>query len=318
MRPILSIRSRIIISIILLGAIFAFLDWGRFLEIIGRIDGAALAVMFGVALVERVFSAYRWYALVHGKRPSINFYMVFRITFISCFLGLVMPGSIGVDLVRINGLARSTGDLAMSFASVLVERFFGLLALAFLVLVGLAISPAIMPAEISIIAWLGLAVLSVGLVAVMNSHIRALTKSLIDYPVLEFIHSRLGKLYAALDEYRTRPGLLAWAVVLGIIFQLIRVAVFVAGAWALGLHVPTVFFLIVVPAAVIARLLPISFGGLGIRELSLVTLLGLVNVNPEAAISLSLLSYLMEILAGIIPGAILYTRAGLHPVPLKD
>ena len=141
---------------------------------------------------------------------------------------------------------------------------------------------------------------------------------LFNFPVFEFFHSRLGKLYAALDEYRTRPSLLAWAVVLAFAFQLIRVTLFVVGAWALGMHVPTIYFLIVVPVAVIARLLPISIGGLGVRELSLVTLLGLVGVSPEAAISLSLLAYLMEILAGCIPGAILYTRSGLHSVSLKD
>jgi uncharacterized protein (TIRG00374 family) len=320
MRPILSTQSRIIISAILLAIIIGLSDWGRFLEIIGRADGSALVLMFGAAVVERVFSAYRWYVLVQGKRPSINFYAIFRITFISNFLGLVLPGSIGSELVRINGLARLTGDLAMSFTSVLVERCLGLLALTFLVLVGLAISPAILPVEISLTAGVGLAVLSIGLAAMMNGYARAFAKNLFGHSALRFIHSRLDKLYAALDEYRMRPGLFAWAVVLAVAFQLVRVALYVVGAWALVLHIPAIYFLVFVPVAVIAQLLPISFGGLGIRELSLVALLSLVNVNPEAAISLSLLAYLMRMLAGALPGAILYTctRTELHTVPSRD
>lgn len=318
MRPILSRQSRIFVSVVLLAVIFALSDWAQFIEIIEGIDTGILALMFGVAIVERVLSAYRWYALVHGKSPSINFYTMLRITFVSIFLGQAMPGSVGVELVRINGLAQLTGNLAMSFASVLVERFFALLALGIIVFVGLAASPAILPIEISEISVLALITLTIGLVMVMNAHARALTFKLIDYPALHFVSSRLHKLHLALDEYRTQPGLIVWTIVLSFVFQFTRVTLFVVGAWALGINVPTIYFLVVVPVAVIARLLPISFGGLGIRELSLVPLLGLVDVSPEAALSLSLLAYLMELLAGGLPGAILFTRRGLHKSSLRD
>ncbi len=279
-----------------------------------------LALMFGVAVAERVFSAYRWYTLVSGKSPAANFYTVSRITFISNFLGLMLPGSIGTDLVRIHGLARLTGDLAMSFTSVLVERFLGLLALVILAFIGLAVLPEIMPVEFNRTAWLCLALLIAGSVTLMSGHGRAIARRLFDFSFLAFARSRLDKLFAALDAYRMQPALLAWAFVLAFGLQLIRVALFIVGAWALGLNVPMIYFLLVVPGAVIAQMLPISIAGLGVRELSLVSLLSLVNVSPEAAISLSLMSFLMRALAGGLPGAIFYvfTRTGLEVAPLKE
>ena len=320
MRPLFSLPSRIAISAILLAFIFALFDWDDFLGILRRIELAAVALMICVAGAERIFSAYRWYALVHGKSPSISCFAIFRITFVSVFLGQIVPGSIGVELVRINGLAKLTGDLALSFASVLVERFFALAALAFLVLMGLAISPTILPAEISMVAWLGLILLSVGLVVFMNARVRTLTMKLVDVSVLRFLSGGLSKLYSALDKYRSQPGVLALAALYGLVFQLIRVTLYGVGAWALGMDIPLNYLLVVVPVAVIARLLPISVGGLGIREVSLVSLLGLVGALPEAAVSLSLLVYLMELVAGAAPGALIYvfSRDTVHALMAKD
>ena len=304
---------RILVSVTLLIIVFSQADWQEFSEIFRHADVLALLIMAMLAIFDRLLSAYRWYLLLHGKDPAINLSMVFRITFISNFLGLVVPGAVGIEIVRIYGVSRATANMAMSVSSVILERFFALLALISLVLIGLALLPEQMPSAIAGIAWFGLAAMVAGFVLLMLDRGRMVTRRLLDRPRLRRISAPLDKLYAALDDYKGQPVLIAGAVVLAVLFQLGRVALFAVGGWALALDVSIIYYFVFVPVAIFVMLIPISFGGLGVREISLVSLMGLVGVEPEAAITLSLLAYILPTLAGALPGAWLYARSGLLP-----
>ena len=60
---------------------------------------------------------------------------------------------------------------------------------------------------------------------------------------------------------------------LGLAFgmQILRVAYTVVGAWALGIHLPMLTFVAIVPIIFLIALLPISVGGLGVRETAFVS-----------------------------------------------
>ena len=72
---------------------------------------------------------------------------------------------------------------------------------------------------------------------------------------------------------------------------------------AYGVDLPASKFLALMPAVDIISGLPVSFGGLGVREGLFAFLLGnLAAVPPSLAVSISLCGYMMSALWGV-PGA---------------
>ncbi len=302
---------RIAMSGVLLALLLSYVDVGQSWEIVrsARLDLLMFAVVLVVA--DRFLAAYRWYLLLHGRNPEASFWKVTRVYFVANFLGVFMPGSVGVEVLRVYGLARATADLALSFASALVERVLALLALFLLVLVGLIFSPPGLPPAIGDAAWLGLALLGIGVVVLMHPQLRRLTDAVLRGVRLASVRRGLAKLYACLDAYKDRPRLMAWAMFLALGFQLLRVFVMVVIAWSLGLNVAIIHFVVLMPIITFVVLLPISIGGIGVREASFVTLFGLVGVSPEAAFTLSVLGFTLATIVAALPGAWLYARGGL-------
>ena len=68
------------------------------------------------------------------------------------------------------------------------------------------------------------------------------------------------------------------------------------------------------PAVLIAQVLPISIGGLGVREFALVFFLGAVGVGKEQALALGLLFYILTLVASLT-GAPAFAVGGRFPEP---
>jgi hypothetical protein len=87
----------------------------------------------------------------------------------------------------------------------------------------------------------------------------------------------------------------------------------VAQVWllggALGLRVPLVAYAVVVPLVSLLTMLPISVFGVGVREVSLVTLLAPLAVAPEAALALGVLWFALSVAASLI-GGVVYLAVG--------
>ena len=62
--------------------------------------------------------------------------------------------------------------------------------------------------------------------------------------------------------------------------------------------------------------MPVSIGGLGVRETAFVWLFGFVGVTETAAFTLSLMVYALSILSAL-PGGWYYARGGIAPRVVK-
>lgn len=270
-----------------------------------------LVLAMTIVMASRLLAAARWYLLLRGRHAAVTPCGVVRLMFVSDFVGYFMPGSIGVEVLRIYGLAKTTADPALSASSVVVERVVALLVLVVLVLVGAASRPSGLPAEIDPLAWLCLGLLVLAVLAIMARPTRSLALRLLPGNRLARIRRGLQRVFAALDTYRSRPGLIAASIVLALVFQLMRCASVTVGAAALGHPLPFTFILVVFPVMLLISLLPITIAGLGVREAGYVYFLGLGGMPAEVALPLALIQRLFTILS-TLPGAWWYVRRGLH------
>ena len=112
--------------------------------------------------------------------------------------------------------------------------------------------------------------------------------------------------------YRHKAPLLigVWFVSLGVQFS--RILVYWTAGAAVGLEVGLRFFIGFQPVAAIAAALPISVGGLGVREGVLVELFGGIGVEESLAFATSILGYAAGILVSLL-GGILFIVRRIHP-----
>lgn len=81
-----------------------------------------------------------------------------------------------------------------------------------------------------------------------------------------------------------------------------RVGALACLAAGLGLAIPFDLLFALTPAALLVAMVPISFGGWGVRELTFVYFLGTAGVSAEAALSLSVTYGLLRIFVGAVGG----------------
>lgn len=296
---------RIAVSAGLLAYLLNKIEIEKSLGIISDARLDLLIVALLLVVVMRVLAAYRWYVFVRAMQVDVPFWTLLRYTFVSSFLGFFMPGTVGVELVRVYSLSRATSNLAMAFSSVLLERLFSFLAVILLVLVGLASAPPGLPPAIAQAAWVGLMVLVGATIAISSSRLRSLSFAFLPGRQLAPARDKLRKLYANLDACRRRPYLMIWAVFIAVAFQALRVIRLAVGAAAVGIQFPFLYFMIFTPMALFISQIPISIAGLGVREGSFVYLFGLGGMTAEAAFIVSLISFTYMILE-TLPGAVLY------------
>jgi uncharacterized membrane protein YbhN (UPF0104 family) len=301
-RRLLGRALRVALSLLLLGLLARSLDAadaGR------RIAGASPALVGLVLLLmtlEGAYGAYKWWVLLRPRHPSLRLWLVVRVSFAGNFTGQFLPGTAGMELMRIYGLSRATSDLATSFTSVLVDRIAGLAGLWLVVLAGALLDPRPALPHAAPLALAALAALALGCGLAASRRLRARAEALLRPAFLSRPRRWLRALGDRLDAYAGSPGLLARVLALAVGYTLLRVAVVMAAAAAIGIQVPPQSWLVVVPLVIFATQLPVSLGGLGVREAAFVTLLAAHGVPGEESLALSLLLGAAG-LAAELPGA---------------
>jgi uncharacterized membrane protein YbhN (UPF0104 family) len=111
------------------------------------------------------------------------------------------------------------------------------------------------------------------------------------------------------------PHLLLKSLILGTVAQGCTVAIYIVLARALDVQLGLFDFVLVVVIANLASAIPVSLGGIGVREASLVGLLALRGVPGETALALSLCVFAIFFI-GAAAGGILELHALIH-VPLR-
>jgi uncharacterized membrane protein YbhN (UPF0104 family) len=110
----------------------------------------------------------------------------------------------------------------------------------------------------------------------------------------------VGAVHLGLARFRRRPRAAAEVLLVGVAYQLAVVLAAFLAAHALGLRVSPTAALAFMPAVAIAQVLPISVGGLGVREGAFVLFLGPLGVPAGQAVALGLLVYGLNLAVSLL------------------
>jgi len=262
-----------------------------------------LTAGFCCAGFSQIFAAWRWQVCLRTAGVAMPSTTVFRLTLISTAAGFLSIGTLGADAVRIALAARLHPDQKPALlGSIGLDHSSAAPAFFVMALVVLAASGI----HLQTGPWTGLVIgLSIAGFFLTGLLLRRY------HPAL---HDRLLHF---LLERTTRTGL-AKAAVLSVPVMLTHYAVFFCAARALGVIVPPVPFAAAAAAADVAASLPITIAGLGVREKTFESLLGLWHQVPAAsAIALSLAGLGLILLWGLA-GAICFLSGPMLKSPVPE
>jgi uncharacterized protein (TIRG00374 family) len=119
------------------------------------------------------------------------------------------------------------------------------------------------------------------------------------------IKAKAREVYRTIHDFGRRGRLLVRILLVSLVVQSARIMTHYVLARALGVAVSPVYFFLFIPIVAIMASLPVSLGGLGIREQTGIVLFGLVGVAASQAFSIEFTAYLVAIVSSI-PGGIIF------------
>jgi glycosyltransferase 2 family protein len=265
----------------------------------------AAAVLFFIG--SHLVGSCQWWALLRWEGTRIAWPRVLSFYFVGLFFNNFLISNLGGDLFRMMDIRRSTHNTAAAVSTVFLDRFLGLFILSSMAVaafVFLAISksaPMRLDGLFVILAagWLMM------IVFLFDKRLTRPFARIIRKWLPENFALKSREIYLIIHHFGRQRRLLSQLLGLSCIIQGLRIMAHYAVARSLGVHIsPAVFFLFV-PIIAIAAALPVSLGGVGLREQMGVILLGSVGIPSVQAFSIEFLAYLTAIVSSL-PGLFVF------------
>lgn len=294
---------RAFVSILALALLLILSDFRQTFHFIGAMRGVYFAGAVVLFALNTVLFIVKWTLTLPAE---VAFSAAARSFLVSKFHSLLPTGQMGAELSKVLTLA-DRANPSLVAGSVAFDKVTGLLSLgvlgaaAWFVLPNLALWMVVLVllSVTSCTVALACAPFSVTLLSIADAKVPH---------VLPRFRAKVGLVSAPIARWSTDPWLLARVLVLGLAGQACMIAVYALIARGLGIALPMPALALFVVVANLATLIPISLGGIGVREASLVGLLASQGVAPESAIALSLLVFAVFLL-GAATGAVFEFQA---------
>jgi len=260
------------------------------------------------ALAFMLFSV-RWWYLYRTQDKTSRYRDTFKSYYLGLFFNNFLPTGIGGDVIRILRLRKFGYATHLLVSSSLMDRILGLTSILMMGFVALSITPNfVLHPNTKLIIYIIAILTPFGLLFLFSDYMPKLTQLVIQRFHKGRFTDFLLNVMSTLHEYRhSRPRVLV-ALILSILAQYFIIASYVMIGFSLDISLPTSVFFIIIPIVFLATSLPISIGGLGVREGVIVSLFTLFNVNTQAAIALSILYFIIILLISLPGGLVLLSN----------
>jgi hypothetical protein len=250
----------------------------------------ALVAAAGMLLLLRnVIQAWRWQLLLRAWERRLPLGLLVRLVMIGGFFTLLLPTAAGGDLVRWALLARGRLEKSLAAQSVVGDRLAGLCGLGLLAALAMPWAWDLVPGAVLRLVVLGIVPVAVlALAAVLHPG---------------WLPTRWRGRFAFLPARSSRTLVAVGAVAL--LTHLTAMAAMVCLGRAVGDTTPALVYAALLPLVWLVSMLPISLGGLGVREAGFVSLMTAAGTPGETALAVAGLWLAMTLLQAAAGGVVL-------------
>ncbi len=126
-------------------------------------------------------------------------------------------------------------------------------------------------------------------------------RPLVPFPLVQ---RALGRVREAVSSFRGKRGALGGALALSLLLQVNVVIAYYLLAQSLGLPVPFLNYFLIIPAALLVLMAPVSINGIGLREGAFVFFLGLYGIGRDEAVAFAWIAYGVLLIQGVLGGLV--------------
>jgi glycosyltransferase 2 family protein len=266
-----------------------------------------------LTILSILVNSFKWNLLLKGQKIGV----LFKLNMISQFYTLILPGQIAGEAIKTYILGKKNNNLEGVAVSVAVDKITGFMGL-FIIMIGGLLATKILYS--SIMLWSVIGAFIAGIFFIFCLQINIIFKSVdkflyhieSNFPKLKKIVESLRKAFEAWNIYSKYELRILLSIFGGILYQFMGVLLIFLFANNLHIYIPLVDWFWIVGLLSIALFLPITIGGIGVREGTIVGILGSLGVTQESALALSFAIFGIQIVTSLIGGVISLT------MPLKN
>jgi glycosyltransferase 2 family protein len=287
-------------ALLIFGILFYILPVGPLRSALSRVPLTRFAAVLLIYLVALTGGITKWHTVVNSAGAQLSFAASAQCYTSGLFGALFLPSIIGGDVARLTvGISRSPHPAAVITGNV-ADRFLDVAAQLTLVSLGLLLLPGSLPVPLQAPAK---RVLFAGVIAaaIVFGLVVALRRPLLRGRSIR-IRRRLAQLRHAIRAVSRRPSRLIFGWLLGTSVQGTYVLLTALLGVTCGLHLPLRVWLFAWPLAKIAAVMPITQGGIGVREAALVVLLAPFGAPAPQVLATGIVWEGVIITAGLLAG----------------
>ncbi|MGH8548135.1 MAG: lysylphosphatidylglycerol synthase transmembrane domain-containing protein [Methylococcales bacterium] len=247
----------------------------------------------------QIIAVWKWRILLLASELPVRWLESMRAHTAGLFANIWLPSISGGDVVRLGLVVKNKKQLASAFTGTAADRANDVVALLLLAAVGILWLPVIK-------ANLGTRALGFITVLIVSTLLSA--PAFLKYVRADWFPQRIAgavtALKTALSSILSRKKTLILAQSLSLLIQGVFVLLNAVIGQAMGIQIPLSAWFVAWPLAKLAAMVPVSLGGIGVREAAMAALLAVFYVDPTLSVAQSLVWESIMLALGLIAGAV--------------
>lgn len=301
---LLLVRIIISVSLIVFLVKTQFKDIRSALEIIKSVNKPLLILSLSTHIFGIWITAVRWNTLLGTQKVKLGTPTLTLTVLIGFFFNNFLPTSIGGDVFRTYDAAKKANiPIETSASIIIVERFSGIISVSTYAIIALFLGfTAIGNQSFIIPVIIFFTICIIIAFFILNPSMLRLNKLINRIKFLKKVKEKLANIYFTFLSFKKFKWVLVRVMIYSFLLQFAVILNYFLAAKSLGINLNLTAFIFIVPVVTIIAMVPISIGGIGIRENTLVFIITAMGVGSEQAAICALLIFLMLIFIGIIGG----------------
>ena len=269
-----------------------------------------------IFLISHFIGSYQWCLLLRADDIKINLSKAAGFYFVGLFFNNFLPSSLGGDLFRMFDMHKYSRKNSSAVSSVIIDRFMGFFVLSCFAVLAFPVilmenvfsTQFVIYFLIFITAWI------LVLLLLFNKKFAQPFARVYEKLAPERIHLKTREVYGKIHDFGRSRFLFFKLMLISLLIQSLRIFMHYQVSRSLGVEISFKYFLFIIPFIAIFSSLPISIGGIGIREsMGMILFSTLAGMKNDTAVSIEFLAYLIAIVSSLPGGIIFIMRRKIKP-----
>lgn len=285
---------KFVFSTLILVFIFKNIDFGELLKIVKSLSFSWYGLFLVVTVISFFVLSYKWWKILKLQKFRYTLSYIIKVVWIGSFYNLFLPGRVGGDAIKVIYLITGSDkseDKYKASISIFIDRLYNVTGLLILAYISIILNFRQSKAFLLLLSIMSLFIICVFLIIGFGARLINKTK-ISKYCWLQ----KAAGLLESSKHYINSTGRNIFMISGGMLYQISTILSCYLLGRALGIRLPFSYFLFFIPVVYIVTMIPITFGGIGVREGTFIYFLSKAGIPGENALSLSLLLYVSLVL----------------------